>query len=213
MVDANGQRTISIGAKRMIGVAAAWDPALGAPLRGHASVVAAVFVDAHDHYYLHRIRYLTHNPARLAHESEADQLCRQVAEFARDLDLPAVLVENNGIGRLLPGLLASAMRKAEMPCVVTEISQHRNKDERIAAAFDPVLESSRLHVHASVWDTPFVAELADWRPKANGRDDGIDAVATCLLAIPVRLPRLSPERRHDWRGHATPTRAITDFNL
>ena len=114
---------------------------------------------------------------------------------------------------MLPGLLASAMRKAEMPCVVTEISQHRNKDERIAAAFDPVLESSRLHVHASVWDTPFVAELADWRPKANGRDDGIDAVATCLLSIPVRLPRLSPERRHDWRGHATPTRAITDFNL
>ena len=42
-------------------------------------------------------------------------------------------------------------------------------------------------VHKSVWRTPFVAEMREWQPISGARDDGLDAVAGCLLAEPVRI--------------------------
>ena len=67
----------------MVSASAWWDPAYGAPGAGDASVVAAVFVDAEGAYWLHGIRYLSHDPAQLRETDEATQLCRQVARVRR----------------------------------------------------------------------------------------------------------------------------------
>ena len=83
------------------------------------------------------------------------------------------------------------------------------KDQRILAAFDPLLAARALHVHASVWETPFIRELREWLPGGRGRDDGLDAVSGCILAQPVRLGGHGPAPpRRDWR-QAAPLRAQT----
>ena len=57
--------------------------------------------------------------------------------------------------------------------------------------------------------TPFAAELRDWRPDHPGHDDGLDAVAACVAAEPVRLPRRFPQSVFaggvDLRGGGTRT--------
>lgn len=83
-----------------------------------------------------------------------------------------------------------------------EHNSRRAKAERILSAFDPALAGRRLHAHASIFRTPFAAEMAAWRPEAaNARDDALDAVAGCLLNETVRLPQLPPAvRGMPWRG-------------
>lgn len=97
------------------------------------------------------------------------------------------------------------MQRAGLACAVVEHVSHRNKDLRIIDAFDAVLAAGRLWAHEQVWSTPFVEEMREWRPATNARDDGLDAVAGCLLSEPVRLPRPIPRPagatdRSGWRS-------------
>lgn len=103
---------------------------------------------------------------------------------------------------------ASALRRpsscsppTEPPCSWAHANR-RAKEDRILGAIEPALAARRLHAHTSLWNTPFPAEMADWRPGTpNQRDDALDAVAGCLLAEPVRLARAAPmPRSADWRG-------------
>jgi hypothetical protein len=114
-------------------------PSYGSPSKGDASVVAVVFTDDQGSYWLHRVRYLRHDPRQADVVDEATQLCRQVADFARDLHLPAISLETNGIGRFLPGLLRQELRALAITCAVIERSSSRAKDLRIVDAFDAVL--------------------------------------------------------------------------
>jgi hypothetical protein len=212
---AEGNRlpVLSLGETRLVSVSCWWDPAYGAPGKGDSSVVAAVFTDEQGGYWLHRVRYLTHDPAR-ADTDEASQLCRQVAEFARDLFLPSVTLETNGLGRFLPGLLRRELAAQGVPCAVIEVASRKAKDQRIVDAFDAVLAAGALNAHRSVWDTPFVAEMREWQPGGKCRDDGLDAVAGCLLSQPVRLGRLPPAGsadRRDWRPGGGGVVADSDF--
>jgi hypothetical protein len=175
-----------------------------------------VFADNQGGYWLHRVRYLQHDPRQTDDVDEATQLCRQVAAFARDLYLPAVTLETNGIGRFLPGLLRNQLRALDLPCAVIEKCSSRGKDLRIVEAFDAVLAAGRLAAHRSVWDTPFIEEMRDWRPGCKNRDDGLDAVAGCLLSEPVRLPRAasgSMPSRPSWRPGAAGIQVDSDFGL
>ncbi|MCF3628154.1 phage terminase large subunit [Thalassospiraceae bacterium LMO-SO8] len=223
----NGTGVLTLGGKRLVSASCWWDPAYGAPGAGDASVVAALFTDQGGTHYLHAIRYLEHDPdeaGRAAAGSsdvdldEASQQCRQVAEFLRDNHLPSVTLETNGIGRFLPGLLRRALGAAGVEAAVIEATSHRAKDLRILDAFDAVLAAGRLHAHDNVWRTPFIREMREWTPGAICRDDGLDAVAGCLLAEPVRLGRGVPpanglsRRKPNWRGGGTFT-AKTDFTL
>lgn len=212
--EGNGVPLLTIGAKRMVSAACWWDPAYGAPGKGDSSVVAALFTDEDGHYWLHRVRYLEHDPAR-TDTDEATQLCRQVAAFAAELHLPAVQLETNGLGRFLPGLLRRELGQAGVACAVVEAASTRAKDQRIVDAFDAVLAAGALSVHRSVWDTPFVAEMREWRPGAKGRDDGLDAVAGCLLSQPVRLSRpCGPASRPaDWRPGGQAVVAPNEFEF
>lgn len=209
--ESNGQTLLTIGGRRMISATGWWDPAYGAPDRGDASVVAAVFIDADGTYWLHDIRYLVHDPALRSDVDEATQLSRQVVDFARDLNLPSITIETNGLGRFLPAVLQREMNIRGYGCRVREHVSHSNKDQRILDALDPVLAAGALKAHARIWRTPFIDEMRDWRPGKNGRDDGLDAVSGCILAEPVRFRNTRPANRKDWR-HQHAFRVLeTDF--
>jgi len=205
--ESNGHTILTIAGRRMVSVTGWWDPAFGSPNRGDSSVVAAVFADDDGGYWLHDVRYLVHDPARSDDVDEATQLCRQVATFARELYLPSITIETNGLGRFLPALLRREMATSGFGCRVIEHVSHRNKDQRILDAFDPVLAAGALKAHACIWQTPFIDEMRDWRPDRDGRDDGLDAVSACLLAQPVRLRRTRLASESGWQ-HQSANRAL-----
>ncbi len=210
--EANGESILSLSGRRLVSASCWWDPAYGAPNVGDASVVAAVFVDEAGGYWLHDIRYLNHDPAQRRDVDEATQMCRQVAAFVRELYLPSVTIETNGLGRFLPALLRRELEGLGLASPVLEHVSRSNKEQRILQAFDPLLAASALRAHAAVWASPFIEEMREWRPGRRCRDDGLDAVSGCLLAEPVRLPRVGPGRRFDWRPRRMPQTATTDFN-
>lgn len=216
-LEANGEARLTLNGRRLVSASCWWDPSYGSPDRGDANVVAAIFTDDQGHYWLHAVQYLEHDPRKVAELDEATQLCRKVVGFVRDHYLPAVTVETNGLGRFLPGLLRREIAAAGVRCAVIERASARQKDLRIVDAFDAVLAASRLHAHESVFASPFIQEMREWQPGANGRDDALDAVAGCLLSEPVRLPRQAPgasaTQAAEWRPGAPPLRAEIDFVL
>ena len=188
--------------RRLVSGGGFWDPAYGRPGTGDASVLAATYADGEGNHYLHRLAYLAHDPDSPV--NPATQQCRAVAALARELLLPAVRVETNGIGRFLPALLKREMAKAGAPCAVVEHNSRQSKALRILGALEPALAARKLHAHEAVFRTPFPAEMAAWRPESKGaRDDALDALAGCLLSEPVRLPLVPPAPRGattGWRG-------------
>ncbi|HYD31867.1 MAG TPA: phage terminase large subunit [Azospirillaceae bacterium] len=213
--EAGAQATLTLDGRRLVSASCWWDPAFGRGGEGKAdhSVIAAVFTDDKGGHCLHRVRYLKPDP--IADEAEATQQVQEVVEFIRECHLPSVFVEKNGIGAFLPGLLRQALAQAKVPCAVIPKTSHRAKDLRIAEAFEVVLAARALSAHASVWNTPFIQEMRDWRPDGRGKshDDGLDAVAGCLLSEPVRLGVTTrPPRSGEWRGGGGPVEAATDFD-
>jgi hypothetical protein len=208
----NGETVLTIGGRRMLSGTCWWDPSYGDPRKGDASVVACVFVCAEGDYWLHGLRYLTHDPARVADQDEAGQLCQEVVGFVEAMAQPAIRVETNGIGKFLPNMLRRALAQARVGCAVVEHVSTRNKVQRILEAFDPLLASGRLHVHEEIWRTGFVQEMREWLPDRESRDDALDAVAGCILAEPARLHGLHALRtRPSWRGGITMA-ATTGFD-
>lgn len=208
--EGNGEALLRIDGRRMVSASCCWDPAYGARTGGDGSVVAAVFADAEGGYWLHRIQWLTADIE--TEDDEATQQCRQVARFVRDLHLPAVRLETNGLGKFLPGLLRRELAALGLAVPVIEAPASRAKADRIIDAFDAILAAGALHAHRSVWETPFVAEMREWQPGGVGRDDGLDAVAACLLAEPVRLTRAGTAARPaSWRPGGGQWTARTDF--
>lgn len=199
--EVGGRPLLRLLGRRLVAGGGFWDPAFGRPAGGDASVLAVTYADDQGNQYAHRILYLTHDPADTTTDP-ATQQCQAVAAAARDLLLPVVRVETNGLGRFLPGLLRQQMARAGAACAVVEHVATRAKGERILAALDPLLAARRLYAHESVFRTPFPKEMAAWRPDAAGvRDDALDALAGALLAEPVRFPALPPvPRRPGWRG-------------
>ncbi|HEX9702472.1 MAG TPA: phage terminase large subunit [Rhodospirillales bacterium] len=217
--EGNSEARLTLGRRRLVSASCWWDPSYGSPGKGDASVIAALYTDEEGDYRLHAVRYLTHDPAVAERVDEATQLCRQVAAFVRDHYLPAVTLETNGLGRFLPGLLRRELARAGLRAAVIEAASRRAKELRILEAFDAVLAAGRLHAHRDVWATPFVTEMREWRPGTSARDDGLDAVAGCLLSEPVRLPRLPPpsptgmKARQNWRPGAQGFKAKTEFPI
>lgn len=207
--------TLSLDGRRLVSASCRWDPAYGAPSGGDRSVVACVFTDAAGGYWLHEALYITVDPS--AGIDEARQQCRAVARFAARNYLPAVTVETNGIGRFLPGLLRAEIAAMGLRIAVIETVSRTNKAMRILDAIDAPLAAGQIRCRRSVWDTPLIQEMREWRPSGGaraGRDDGLDALAGCLIDEPVRLPRTpdTGQMRAGWRGVSGGV-ADSDFDL
>ena len=213
----NGEAVLSLGDQKLVSASAWWDPSFGAPERGDSSVVACVYTSEDGRYWLHRIKYMTHDPTLVGEVSEAEQLCRHAVEFVSALHLPSLTLETNGIGKFLPGLLRRELENQGVVCAVLEKYSSVAKDRRILEAFDAPLAAGRIHVHERVQATPFITEMREWRPASKAPDDGLDAVAGCLLAEPVRLPRNPNAQqktvRPSWSGGGQAFTARTNFDL
>lgn len=218
--EALGRAVLTLDGVRMVSASCWWDPAFarlaadGKTKGGDGSVVAVVFGGADNRFYLHRVRYLAVDPR--SEETEADQQCGQISRFLADNHLSSIHIEINGIGRFLPGILRKRLRHDRLAVGVVEHTSRKPKAERIMEAFDALMADRRLLAHRSVWETPLIREMRDWRPdgRYRGPDDGLDAVAGCLGAEPFRFeePAARPERRPDWRGTGTVV-APSDWEL
>ncbi len=198
--EAGGRPVLRLMGRRLVSGGGHWDPAFGRPGLGDGSVLAACYVDGLGNTYLHRLHWLTHDPD--AAIDPATQQCAAVARIARDLLLPAVRVETNGIGRFLPSILRQEMSRAGAACAVVEVAHREAKSRRILGALDPVMAARRLHIHSQAASPRFLTEMSEWRPDAPGAaDDALDALAGCLAAEPVRIARLPPAAAvPGWRG-------------
>jgi hypothetical protein len=204
-------QSLFLGTERLVGASGWWDPAYGSP-RGDNSVFAIVFADEKGNLYLHRLIYL--DTSKQNDLDEATMQCRQVAHIVKENYLPALSVENNGVGKFLPAILRNEIARSKTPCTVKEISNTRPKDIRILEAFDAVLAARRLFVHESVLKTPFMTEIREWRPgMSRGYDDGLDAAAGAISQQPVRLPRIYGAGSQGWMKHKKQHKAETDFEV
>lgn len=182
--EANGRATLTLNGIQLKGVSCWWDPAFGAP-KGDKSVVACVFFDDAGNTYLHRLLYLTVPP-----ETEATSFqCTAVRKLVQNCFVPSVHLETNGIGKFLPALLRQEFAKTRTSCAVLEETSHQNKNIRILSAFDAPLMNGALWVHESVKSTPFLDEMRDFQTSLCVHDDGLDAVAGCLLTEPTHIHR------------------------
>jgi hypothetical protein len=193
--------------RRLTACSCWWDPAFGRG--GDSSVVATLFTDAEGGYWLHDVTYIS---VRGETEDEATAQCLQVAALARRFHVPVVTVETNGIGQFLPGILRRELGLEKVPTKVRTFNNTRPKDQRIIEAFDALLAARALNVHERVRRTPFITEMQDWRPGRTGRDDGLDAVAGALLAVPMKVPGARFDGRQNWHGPGQHS-AQTDFGV
>ena len=208
------QMQLHIEGNRMVGSCCWWDPAYGRPGTGDASVVACVFTDRESRYWLHDIAYMTFDPTKLDETDEATQLCRQALSFAMRNEQRSLFIENNGLGRFLPGLAKREAKLGGMPVQVREERSSKSKTARILDVFDVVLAAGKLHVHERVLASPFVEEMREWTPDGGARDDGLDAVAACLAMQKVYMHTSAPAvRRPDWRGYGVPLTAQAEFRI
>ena len=210
--EAQGEAILSLEDRRIVSATAWWDPAFAMRPGGDRSVLACLFVDEDGRHLLHDVHYLAPDPNGA--EDPARQQCRAVARVLRRHLLPAVTVETNGIGRFLPGLLRAVLAEEDVAASVLEATSTRPKDLRILEAFDGVLAARNLWLHERVTASPFLVEFREWRPggEGGGPDDGLDAVAGCLSAEPVRLPRRPVlSARPGWRGSGRVHVADTRF--
>jgi phage terminase large subunit-like protein len=192
----NRMLEFSICGQRIVGASCWWDPAYGSP-DGDGSVIAAVFVDMDGRYYLHDVEYLRHSDSPEGEERSAAEQCARVAEFLRRNHVPALCVENNGLGRFLPEFLRAELARTGLGVAVVGCHSKMSKSLRILGAFDALLAAGYLNVCDSVGNTPWLSEFVEWSPSSNCRDDGLDAVAGALSAALVRMPSttIRPARR------------------
>ncbi|MCC9623927.1 phage terminase large subunit [Thalassospira sp. MA62] len=222
---ANGALRLCVGDRRMVASACHFDPSYGG-LKGDGAVIACVYICEAGEYWLHDVKWLrTSDPNTQtntqtqtgdgaydgacdgtndragAWRDEASQLCAQVAAFLARHHLTSLRVETNGVGRFLPNILRRELKQIGWAASVVEHHETINKAQRIEDAFGAVMGAGLLHVHEDVRKTPFIRQMREWQPNGGGQDDGLDAVAGCILNDPVRLPRTDmPIRREDWRN-------------
>lgn len=199
---------LSLGDEKLVSCSAWWDPAFGSA-KGDDSVLAVIFDDAQGNRYLHHMEYIRLRGDE--DEDEAHAQCRIIAGIARRFYIPSIAVETNGIGQFLPGILQNVLAGERVSCGVQPIHTSRAKDVRILESFDAVMAARALHVHESVYRTPFPAEMQEWHPGLkNARDDGLDAAAGALSLKPARLKRHYYTGRPGWMGGQQEAR--TDFD-
>lgn len=214
LVSSNGRAVLKIGSTRLLSASCWWDPSFAVGNKGDHSVIACVFTDEEGRYWLHDLEYLKIGMDGV--DNAASLQCEKVADFVERNHLPSVRVEANGIGKFLPGILKQTLRRRGLSIAVLEMYSHTAKEQRITEAFEVVLAEKALKAHRRLWATPFIAEMREWTPGGALHDDALDAVAGCLSAEPIRLPRqgLSASAlKPDWQGGSNQFSAMSKFEI
>lgn len=168
---------------QMVSALAWWDPSFGQS-RGDRSVLACVFFDAGGRCYVQDLMYLSVKDESCA----AEEQCNQVVQAIQKYHLPCVMIETNGIGKFLPELLKKKVKEQGVSCSIIPKISHTSKAQRILQALDARLANGSVYAHVRIKSTPFMQEINEWNAECkNMHDDGLDALACCLLAEPVRL--------------------------
>ncbi|MBU0860123.1 MAG: phage terminase large subunit [Alphaproteobacteria bacterium] len=200
-----------LGERRIVACSAYWDPSFG-KAGGDASVFAVLFTDEDGDYWLQRLDYIQNDP--FSPDDEATQQCRKVAFAAQLMNVPCVAIESNGIGQFLPGVLRKELARLRVPSAIKPVHNSRSKDVRILESFDAVMAARALHVHESVYQTPFIREMQEWAPgHKGGHDDGLDAVAGALMMAPVRIRHDGFAGRQEWMGSGKTLTVRSDFDV
>lgn len=213
-VVSNGEMGMWLGNARIVGASCRWDPS-GGKLRSDASSVALVLQDDRGRRYWHRSIRLTGEVAVMAEDGKSiiGGQVMQLVELIRELRIPRVTVETNGIGGFAPAWLKAAIRQhLRMPCGVAEETALVNKNRRILEAIEAPLSSGMLWAHVSVLRGPAKAQMRDWNPVTQKQpDDDLDALAGAISETPERVNRIeradadwnpSGGRADDWRPDA-----------
>ncbi len=201
---ANNTQIFQLNGKNLLSASCYWDPAFGLSegnqSKGDASVVACVFSDADNNYYIHDCEYITIN-ANQSHIAAQIQ-CQKIAQFLNKNYIPAIMVETNGLGKFLPSLLRKEIHHAGINAAVIEKNQTSNKNSRIISAWDAPLNAGAIFAHRRVAQTPLLQELRDFQAhKTNNKDDGLDAISSCILQEPIRLNTRPPLMRRPVVGN------------
>lgn len=191
---ANGGVVARVNGERVVGVSCFWDPS-SAKLSADDSVLAIVYASDHGHYYVHRAEKL---------EGDVHEQVESVIACMRNLEVPHVIIEQNGVGEFLPAIFRKAAAGKGVTCEGRYTS--KNKVQKILEAYEVRLSGGFIHCHQSVMDGPFRTQLRDFNPRTAGRlkDDFIDSVASAIQVQPIRLKAGHiGERFSSWQqGHA-----------
>lgn len=191
--EGNGISSLHIGDKQMISVATYWDVSSGKKGKDD-SVLAIVFIGSDGHYYIHKIYKLM---------GSGEQQCAMIEKFARENYLPSVTVEQNGVGYMAPDMLRAKLQKHGIAVLTTH--QKTDKGERIIGAFHATLSSGFVHVHRSVFNSPFRTQMRDFSIGASKKDDYLDSAASAILMQPKHINSSSLGKYHSnagWRAFA-----------
>lgn len=170
---ANGRTVALLGDKRLTSVSCWWDPSVSTG-RGDDSVLAIVYTSEEGDYYIHRTQKL---------KGDTEEQISQMRDFVIRNNIPAICVETNGIGAMLPPMMIKAL--AGTGIGVNGVFSSENKNLKILRAYEVPLYAGRIYIHESVEDGKFLRQVQDFDPTTNrNADDYIDAVASCILREP-----------------------------
>lgn len=204
---ANGETGMWLGGARIVGASCKWDPSSG-KLKSDISSLGVVLQDEQGRRYWHRAVGLVGEVAETdaGGEKIIGGQVLQIVAVIKELALPRVVVETNGIGTFAPAFLKAALKQAGLLCGVTERHESNNKNRRILEAVESPLMSGALWAHVSVLDGPAFAQMRDWNPAvADQPDDHLDTLAGAISQTPERIGRagrdLNPTAKpgDDWR--------------
>ena len=175
--------TAKIDTWPITGVSVYWDPSLGYKNKD-SSVCALVFRDDKSHnIFVHDIMYMVvpnEYPQPLTYQ------CDLVLDFLAKYKLHRLAVEINGLGNALPEILLNKSVSRGESVNIQKITNHEKKESRILNTLEPLFGAGRMFAHVRIQKTPFVAEMMGWSPIGGiGHDDGLDAVAGAINALPI----------------------------
>lgn len=191
-----------IGDFVVTGVAAYWDPSGGRRTSDGSVCVLIYRDDRARRVFVHDVQYL------IVDDGDLHPLARQcdmVLDFVHRHGLRTIAIETNGIGNALPEIMRDVAARRGISIAIQQISNSRNKEQRILDAIEPMLSTGRLYMHARVRGGLLIAEMQDWSPIGGARDDGLDALAGAMRLTPTPVRATGTALR--------PFRAQTDFRI
>ncbi len=196
-------RSAKIGDFLITGVTAYWDPSSGRKKSDGSVCVLMYRDDKNKLFFVHDVQYL------LVPDEETHPLARQcqmVLDFLSKHSLHRIYIETNGLGNALPEIMRTVVKQRGVSIQINKVFNHEKKETRILENIEPVLTTGRLYVHRRVQSTPLLSEMLGWSPIGNiGHDDGLDAVAGAISALPAPIRPFGQIMQ--------PFKAKTDFKL